>query len=313
MGRYAAAAAVPVIPLGAVAGRFALRCVAALAVTPCALGAQSGSVTREQVDSALAAYVAVYEDYQEAKRVSGDLAGMWDGLNEQLRRARERQDEAEESRLLPEIQDLAEEREGAGAELRRVEADWHDAGNNLMQTVVMYQLVLSDRLGVANEGDREDILAELGAMGEVRREVEEQMGPRELRAVPEMPAIIRALPERTPTDLRRKAASYRDFAGRLDQYLTEVDDEIARLQTDQQRENQMQAFGRDPLGMRVVPVRVDAGSGGGAADTTEVDLTRPTLAQQIENLQETRALVEEQRDLALAEADELERRAGGGR
>lgn len=296
---------------GVASGRSGLRFVAVLVVTPCAVEAQA--VTREEVDSALAAYVTRYQDYQTTKLASDELAGMWEGLNAQLQQAREREDESEESRLLPEIQDLAEEREGAGAELRRVEELWRETGNHLIQTVVHYQLALSDRLETVDEGARNDILRELEAMSDVRRGVEEQMGPREPLVVPTMPAIIRALPERTPTDLRRKAASYRDFADQLDRYLVEVDEEIARLRTDQQRENQMQAFLRDPLGIRRVPVRTgDGGSGAGGADTTEVDLTGPTLEQQIGNLLQTRELIVDERDRALAEADELDRRAGGG-
>ncbi len=286
-----------------------MQSIVVLAMTPCLLGAQD--VTRADVDSAHADYVAAYEAHQETRRVWEDVAGRWESLIEQQDQARERGDEATLNRLLTDIQGLVEEREDAEAETKRAEEDWYEAGMVLIQRIGAYQRQLSDQLLEADQSSQDELLREFDEMRDLRVQVDGQMGPREPLSLPEMP-LIQALAEDTPVDLRRKAASFEDFAGRLDRLLLEVEDELGRLRNDLQTENQMRAYGRDPFGLRIVPVGAGgAGAGGAAADTTEAGLARPTLSQQIESLEQLRENVIETRDQALAEARELRSRIGG--
>ena len=297
----------PALARGFPGGRCALRLIIALAVTPC--GIEGQAVVRASVDSTHQGYMEAYEAYQETRRALDELTGRWQSLLDRLDEAQERRDEGAIIRLRPDIQELADEIEKDGAALDGVEREWYEAGRALIQIIGDYQLDLSSRLQVADEASQADLLREFNEMQNLRHEVEEQMGPREPLRLPE--TNIQDLPEDTPVDLMRKAASYRDYARKLDGLLPVLDEEIDRLERDRQREDQMRAYGRDPLGNRILPVRVVTGSGGAGADTTEVDLTSRTLAQQIEALRLLEEEVRRERDRFLAEADELERRAGG--
>ena len=295
-------------------GGLACGLLALLAAAPCLAGGvrlAAQEVTRADVDSTNAAYLTAYGAHQEARRLWEELAGRWESLIDQQDQARERGDESALNRLLADIQDLVVEREDAQAEARQAESLWYEAGIALVQRIGAYQRHLSDQLLQASQGSQDDLLREFDEMRELRNQVDGQMGPREPLTLPEMP-IIQALAEDTPVDLRRKAASFEDFAGRLERLLLELDDELERLRNDLQTENQMRAYGRDPFGLRIVPVGTGGtGAGGGGADTTEVELARPTLSQQLEILEQLRENVIQTRDQALAQARELRSRTGG--
>ncbi len=289
-------------------GWSALRCIIVLAVTPC--GIEGQNVVRDSVDSRRQVYTEAYDAYQETRSALDELTGRWQSLLDRLDEAQERGDEAAINRLRPDIQELADEIEKDGAALDGVEREWYEAGRALIQIIGDYQLDLSSRLQAADEASQVNLLQEFNEMQNLRDEVEGQMGPREPLRLPE--TNIQDLPENTPVDLMRKAASYRDYARKLDGLLPVLVEEIERLERDRQREDQMRAYDRDPLGNRILPVRVGGtGSGGAGADTTEVDLTSRTLAQQIEAMRQLEEEVQRERDRFLAEAEELERRAGG--
>ena len=290
------------------AGPSAIGCIAVLAVTPWVLGAQD--VARAAVDRSYDAYLEVYAEYQETRDAGYELAGRWDLLLDELSQAEERGDEAAKRRLRPAIQELAEDRESAQREFLRVEAEWREAGRTLIGLIGSYQDVLSKRLLAADEASQADLLRQFEEMGNRRSEVEEQMGPREL-AIPDAPNI-QAYPEDTPLDRASKAASWEEYAVKLQRFLAILEVEIERLEKDQQMEATMRGFGRDQLGNRIVPVGAGgAGGGRGGADTTEVDLAQPTLAQQIETLRGQEDEVANILERVLAQAAALRGRSGG--
>lgn len=291
--------------------RLSLWCIVVLAVTPCALNGQN--VGRAAVDSAHAAYTEAYQAYRETRQAWDELAARWENLIDQLDQARERGDETEMNRLRPDIQEVAEEKEDARTEFGRVEAAWYESGRTLTQRIGGYQRILSDRLLAADAVDQGALLQEFDEMGALRGRIEEEMGPQEPLRLPDMPTI-EALPEDTPAARRRKAASFDDYADTLERLGAALADEIQRLERDQQTENIMRVWDRDRLGRRVLPTGVGgAGPGRAGADTTEVDLTQPTLAERIESLKEQLRDVENITNRLRGQAEILRRRPGGTR
>ena len=289
--------------------RSALWCIVVVAFAPCALEAQNDA--RAAVISTHDDYLEAYRVYQDARSTWDEVTARWEDLFNQLARANERGDEAAKSRLRPEMQGTAEERTAARNEFRRAEADWYAAGRALIQIVGTYQLVLSNRLLAADEETQDDLLDEYNEMNTLRAEVEDQMGPQEPLTLPAMPNL-EALPENTPTERRRKLASFDDRVETLNRLLEELNTEIERLDTDLQSENIMRAWERDAAGRRNLPTGVGgAGARGTGADTTEVDLDEPTLAQQIETLKQLEGEVEVNRDRFQELANELRQRLGG--
>lgn len=307
--RHPGAWPAPALSHGLLARRSALWCIVVLALAPCALEAQN--VARAAVDSMHLDYLEAYRVYQETRLAWDEVTARWENLFDQLRRAEERGDEAAKSRLRPEIQGTAEERQGARNEFRKAEADWYDAGRALIQIVGSYRLVLSNRLLAADEETQDVLLDEYNEMNALRDEVGDQMGPQEPLTLPEMPNL-EALPEDTPAEQRRKLASLEDHVEMLDRLLADLDTEIERLEVDLQSENIMRAWERDAAGRRNLPTGVGgAGAGGTGADTTEVDLDEPTLAQQIETLKQLENAVGDARDRFQELAEELRRLVGG--
>ena len=306
--RHPAVSLLPALAGCLSAGRAAVRCVAVLVVTPWVLGAQN--VAREAVGAAHDTYQEAYQAYQDTLSTLNGLEGRWASLIDQLDQARERGDEAAMNRLRPDFQELSEQKEAAEARSRRAEAVWREAGRILIQRIGAFQQILSEQLLAADEDTQVALLSDFDEMGRLRVEVEEDMGPREL-GFPVAPNI-QELPEDTPVDRLRKAASWDEYAGKLDRFREELETEILRLERDQQIEAQMSAFGRDPLGMRDVPVRTGGAGGGRAgADTTEVDLTQPTLAQEIDQLRRMQDQVVEEMKRVQEQAAELRGRPGG--
>ena len=299
----------PVLSKGLLAGRSALWCIVVLAVGPCALKAQNDP--RAAVDTAHFDYLEAYQVYQDTRSTWDEMTARWENLFDQLNRARERGDESTRSRLQPEIQGVAEERQDALKEFRSAEGEWYEAGRVLIQRVGAYQNLLSNRLLVADEETQDVLLDEYSAMDALRDDVREQMGPQEPLRLPQMPTL-EALPEDTPAERRRKANSFDGFVATLGRLLEDLGTEIRRLELDLQTENIMRAWERDAAGRRNVPTGVGgAGAGGTGADTTEVDLDEPTLAQQIQNLKELQANVERIQIQYREQAEALRRRSGG--
>ncbi|MDE2655528.1 MAG: hypothetical protein OXI71_17160 [Gemmatimonadota bacterium] len=294
---------------GLAAGRSVLRCLVLAAVVPGVLEAQD--VNREAVDSAHTAYLDVYKVYQDTRATWDDVTDRWESLIDSLEQADRRGDEAARNRLRPAIQGMVGERGEARREFRKAEADWYDAGRTLILRIGAYQLYLSNQLLGADEETQDALLDEYDEMDALRDEVEDQMGPQEPLTLPEMPHL-EALPENTPAEVRRKAASLEDHVAVLDRLLDDLDSEIGRLEVDLQSENIMRRWERDPGGRRNLPTGVGgAGAGGTGADTTEVDLDEPTLAQQIEELKQLKEEVTDNRDRFQERAEELRRRLGG--
>ncbi|MCY4573062.1 MAG: hypothetical protein OXF01_09695 [Gemmatimonadetes bacterium] len=263
------------------------------------------------MDSTHADYLEAYRVYQDTRSTWDEVTARWENLFDQFARANERGDEAAKSRLRPEMQGTAEERTAARNEFRRAEADWYAAGRALIQIVGSYRLVLGNRLLAADEETQDALLDEYNEMNTLRDEVEDQMGPQEPLTLPAMPNL-EALPENTPTERRRKLQSFENHLETLDRLLDETRIEIDRLKTDLQSENIMRAWERDAAGRRNLPTGVGgAGAGGTGADTTEVDLDEPTLAQQIETLEQLEEVVEDNLEHFRELADELRRRLGG--
>lgn len=289
--------------------RRALWCIVVLALSPCTLAAQD--IARAAVDSAHNDYLGAYRVYQDTRSAWDEVTGRWELLLDELRRANEREDESARSRLQPDIQGVAEERQAALKEFRSAEGEWYEAGRVLIGRVGAYQNVLSTRLLAADEETQDILLEEYNGMGALRDEVREQMGPQEPLGLPDMPNL-EALPENTPAERRRKANSFDSFASTLGEILEDFNAEINRLELDLQTENMMRSFELDPAGRRNLPTGVgSAGAGGTGADTTEVDLDEPTLAERIANLKELAEEIEGRQRQYRERAEEL-RRPGGG-
>ncbi len=280
----------------------ALRCIVVLAAVPCALNAQN---PRQAVDDAYQAYEFARQRHQVQFDSVYVIESRWETLIEEQDQARERGDRAARNRLRADIQELSDERDDARAELLRIEEEWYDAGRNLIAEVGIYEELLTEQLERTPLGSEDDLIEELNEMGSLRDEVESQIGLGKPPELPEMPNI-QALPEDGPDDLARKAESLLGFADKLDRLLEDLDHEIDELTRAQTRRNVARRFNRDILGNRIVPVgQGGAASGQGGADTTLVDLSRQTYAQQIESLVQLRERFVEQRDLARRRAAAL--------
>ncbi len=276
----------------------------AATVAPLRLAAQENALA--VVENWNQVYDAAYHNYQGKLGDFQILDADWVRLNDELEQVR--QTNPRRIRLLlPEIQQLSEERTVVLNEVRAAERAWRDAGDALVSALDGYLDLLSLQIRDPPVGDSvNDLVDEYDRWSRRLEEVETQLGPRlplELRPMPD----VRALDTDTPVQLRNKARLLEEEARRVNNLLVYVQEEIDALRRRLERERSsadLQAR-RDRFEVNVVPVGTTVEDPQVAVtDSTGVDLAL-TPAQRLERLETFRDEVEARRDQLLEQAQEL--------
>ncbi len=276
----------------------------AATVAPLRLAAQENALA--VVENWNQVYDAAYHNYQGKLGDFQILDADWVRLNDELEQVR--QTNPRRIRLLlPEIQQLSEERTVVLNEVRAAERAWRDAGDALVSALDGYLDLLSLQIRRPPVGDSvNDLVDEFNRWSQRLEEVEAELGPRlplELRPMPD----VRALDSDTPVQLRNKARLLEEEARRVDNLLVDVQEEIDALGRRLERERSsadLQAR-RDRFEVNVVPVGTTVEDPQAAVtDSTGVDLAL-TPAQRLERLETFRDEVEARRDQLLEQAREL--------
>lgn len=276
----------------------------AATVAPLRLAAQENALA--VVENWNQVYDAAYHNYQGKLGDFQILDDDWVRLNDELEQVR--QTNPRRIRLLlPEIQQLSEERTVVLNEVRAAERAWRDAGGALVSALDGYLDLLSLQIRRPPVGDSvNDLVDEFNRWSQRLEEVEAELGPRlplELRPMPD----VRALDTDTPVQLRNKARLLEEEARRVNNLLVYVQEEIDALRRRLERERSsadLQAR-RDRFEVNVVPVGTTVEDPQVAVtDSTGVDLAL-TPAQRLERLETFRDEVEARRDQLLEQAREL--------
>lgn len=283
----------------------------AATVAPLRLAAQENAL--EVVENWNQVYDAAYHNYQGKEGAFRIVDAEWVRLNDELEQIR-RTNPRRTRLLLPEIQQLSEQRTVATSEVRGARRQWHDAGDALISALDGYLDLLNLQMQGTPLGDAfNDLLAEFNRWSQRLEEVESQLGPRlslELRPMPD----VRALDTDTPLQLRNKARLLEEEARRVNNSLVDVEEEIDALRRRQERERSsadLQArYDRfDDIVPPVGDPEVDPPEV--VPDSTGTGLAQ-TPAQRLERLETFRDEVEARRDQLLEQArefrDEAERR-----
>lgn len=283
-----------------------LLAAAAMAATVAPLGLAAQENALAVVENWNQVYDAAYHNYQAKVGDFRIVDADWVRLNDELEQVR--QTNPRRTRLLlPEAQQLSEERTVVANEVRAAEREWRDAGAALVSALDGYLDLLNLQIRGTPLGDAfNDRIAEYDRWSERLEEVEAQLGPRlslELRPMPD----VRALDTDTPVQLRNKARLLEEEARRVNNSLEDVEEEIDALRRRQERERSNSDFQARLERFNVVDPPVGTAANDPTVvvtDSTGVDLAL-TPEQRLERLETFRDEVEARRDQLLEQAAEL--------
>lgn len=313
-GCYTARLAQRVVPRAG-GMRTALLWLLATAMTPCALAAQRGPGDAgqdwEQYETAREAYNTALAARDALRVAQQDL------INQRNLAVRQGDDERADL-LSAEFQERAEELDRADAELRRLEEQWVAAGEALIDRIDTTLDELARQLDESPADPRQAQLVtqleeRFDSLTSLRDSVDTEI-PRVPLEVPTMPNI-EARRGDGPAERLRKANIYRDYAQVCQRRIEEANKRIEELDKVRRLNEARDASSRrSDIFRSTVPVgQAGGGSGRTPGDSAVTDLSRQTLAERIEELEELINQLEARQAEAQARADEILGPPGGRR
>ena len=293
--------------------RTALLWLLATAMAPCALGAQQGPGDPGQEWEL---YESARQAYNTALAARDTLRVAQENLINQRNLAVRRGDNERADQLSAEIQERADELDRADAALRRLEEAWVAAGEALIERIDITRDELARQLdeGPANAQEAQlvrQLEERFDSLTSLRDSVDAEI-PRVPLEVPTMPNIEASRGD-GPAERLRKANIYSDYAEVCQRRIEEATKRIEELDKVRRLNEARAASSRRSDAFRSTGPLGQAGGGSGRTpgDSAVADLSRQTLAERIEELEELRDQLEARRQEALAKADEILGPPGG--